>query len=168
MRLDDTAPDGAVLIPLRARDGSVKAYTIVDAADADWVNQWHWGLTNNGYAQRGTLIGGVRRSHRLHRELLGLVKGDGLEVDHINRDRLDNRRSNLRVVTRRENAQNMSSQRKSTSPHRGVWWGKHVNKWIAQIKVGGRARHLGCFDDEMEAARVAKEARLAAFPYALD
>lgn len=169
MRLDDTAPDGAVLIPLRARDGAVRAYAIVDAEDADFVNQWRWSLGSNGYVHRGTCrAGGVQRTYRLHREIMGLVPGDGLEVDHINRNRLDNRRSNLRVATRMMNAQNTSGQRKSTSPHRGVHWAKHIGKWVANIKIDGRVRNLGCFEDELEAARVARQARLAAFPYAVD
>lgn len=167
MRPDDTAPDGAVLIPLRARDGSIRAYAIVDAADADWANQWHWSL-NGPYACRGTMSGGVRRTHRLHREILGLKPGDGLHADHINRNKLDNRRSNLRAVTRSGNAQNTPSQRASSSVHRGVHWAKHANKWVAHIKIDGRTRHLGCFVDELEAARVAKAARMEAFPYATD
>lgn len=168
MRLDDTAPDGAVLIPLRARDGSVRAYAIVDAADADWVNQSRWCLGGKGYAYRAVSVGGAQQWHTMHRDLLGLAPGDGLEADHINRNKLDNRRSNLRVVTRAENAQNMPKYRGSSSRFRGVHWAKKSNKWIAQARIDGRLRHLGCFDDEMEAARVAREARLDAFPYAVD
>lgn len=168
MRLDDTAPDGAVLIPLRARDGSVRAYAIVDAADADWVNQSRWNLVTKGYAQRAVRVGDRQRFRTMHRELMGLVPGDGLEVDHINRNKLDNRRSNLRVVTRAENAQNMPKYRGSSSRFRGVYLDRSTRKWRANIRIAGRVRSLGCFDDEMEAARVAREARLAALPFAVD
>jgi hypothetical protein len=104
----------------------------------------------------------------MHREILGLKRGDGLEGDHINHDSLDNRRSNLRVVTSVGNSQNTSSQKKSTSIYRGVHWAKHANKWVAHIKIDGKTRHLGCFTDELQAARVAKAARMNAFPYAVD
>ena len=49
-------------------------------------------------------------THYLHREVLGLTPGDGLETDHRNGDRLDNRRSNLRVATRAQNAQNVPAR----------------------------------------------------------
>lgn len=98
-----------VLIPLRARDGAVRAYAIVDAGDADWVNQWRWCL-NNGYvgrrATRQESGSGPRRLIYLHRALGGLMHGDEVEVDHFDLDHLNNRRKNLRIVTHAQNGQN--------------------------------------------------------------
>lgn len=165
MHPDDTAPDGAVLIPLRARDGSVRAYAIVDAADADFVNQWRWSLRSGGYVHRGT---NSRGHYFLHRELLGCVEGDGVVVDHINRNRLDNRRSNIRATTKQGNGQNSSSQRGKSSQYRGVHWSKTSKCWIVQVKVDGRAKHIGRFTDEEEAARAAQAARRMHYSHAVD
>jgi hypothetical protein len=77
-----------------------------------------------------------------------------MEVDHVNGDGLDNRRSNLRVCTHAENARNQSSRtRMSTSRFRGVVWAKDRRKWRAMIGDNGRTVHLGNFTDEIEAAQ---------------
>lgn len=166
MRPDDTAPDGAVLIPLRARNGSIRAYAIVDAADADWVNRYRWALSG-GYAFRTTQVDGRKRTLWLHREILGLTSGDGLSGDHKNRDRLDNRRSNLRPIPRPSNSQNKGVRPGSSSRYRGVSWDASRRKWVAQVN-NGRHVYLGRFDDEIEAARAARQGRARLLPYAVD
>lgn len=167
MRPDDTAPDGAVLIPLRARDGSARAYAIVDAADADWVNRYRWSLGTSGYAARTTGRDSTRRGYLMHREVLGLVPGDGLEGDHINRNRLDNRRENLRAVPKRAQQQNLTSKGK-TSKYRGVHWYARKRKWRACITVSGKTRVIGQFDSEVAAAEAARAERERLMPYATD
>jgi hypothetical protein len=162
MCLQDT-----VRIPLYARDGSVRAYTIVDVADADWVNQWRWGITDD-YAARRVDVAGTRGTIYLHRALLGLVPGDGLEGDHRNRNRLDNRRLNLRRATHNGNKQNRSTGDGKTSAHRGVYFDARRRKWRAQIQVAGKKSYLGSFTTEEEAARVARDARDRLMPYAID
>src|SRR5688572_13204571 len=79
-------PDGSVGIPLRAQDGSIRAWAIVDASDADFASQWLWCLVE-GYAARTVYPDDGRYTVKLHRALLGLVPGDGLEGDHISRDK---------------------------------------------------------------------------------
>lgn len=69
---------GVAHIPLSARDGSIRAYAIVDATDAHWINQWRWHL-DKGYARRNEWRDGKCIAILLHRELLGLRSGDGLE-----------------------------------------------------------------------------------------
>lgn len=78
---------------------------------------------------------------------------EGLEVDHINRDRLDNQRQNLRVVTRQQNAQWRQGLPNSTSRFKGVGLYKRRNIWRAYIKTNGKIIHLGYFDSEEDAAR---------------
>jgi hypothetical protein len=161
MQTQDTA-----LIPLRASDGSVRAYTTVDSADADWVNQWTWRPHPKGYASRHDRSTGTDRIVLLHRALLGLTHGDGFEGDHINRDRLDNRRANLRKLPKNANQQNTPSKRGSSSIYRGVT--KHRNRWQAVVTTNGRRIHLGSFTDEHEAGRAALLGRQRYLPYSQD
>lgn len=97
-------------IPLRARDGSIRTYALVDESDYQWLNQWTWRLSSTGYARRGITVGDWREKRivqlRMHREIVGLPLGDPREVDHINGNALDNRRVNLRATTHAENHQN--------------------------------------------------------------
>lgn len=159
-----------VRIPLRARDGTIRAYALIDADDAAFVNQWRWYLKirrEGGYVARTDYSEG-QRTLRLHRELMGLPRVyDGREVDHIDRDPLNCQRSNLRVVTHAGNMQN-TPRRIGTSEHRGVVWDERYHKWRARITVNGKRQHLGRFDTEEEAARVSREARARLLPYATD
>jgi hypothetical protein len=151
-------------IPLRRRDGSIRAYAIVDDADYAELAQHRWHLTPYGYAARD--IGG--RAHKrkiyMHRQIAGLDFGDPREADHDNLNRLDDRRSNLIVVAKRGNRQNVRANRGSTSAYRGVSWVAKRGKWLAQAKVDGRAAFIGHFDSELEAARAAAAVRAAFMP----
>lgn len=109
----------------------------------------------------------VRRHFRLHRELLGLSESDTREVDHINRDRLDNRRCNLRVVTHAQNGQNVPAQG-GTSPHRGVSFCRQTGRWRAHVMIDGKQNQLGRFDTEQEAAIAAAAFRRKHMPFAED
>jgi hypothetical protein len=104
----------------------------------------------------------------MHRELLGLKRFDGIIGDHINRDHLDNRRTNLRKIQKHLSSQNQPSHAGSSSSYRGVTWNKRQRKWQASVKASGRYFYLGLFTDESEAARVAQRARLRLLPGAVD
>ena len=73
-------------------------------------------------------------------------------VDHINNYRSDNRVENLRWCTRQENTHNSKKHRDCSSNYKGVSWFKSMNKWRARIYVNKKEKHLGLFDDEIEAA----------------
>jgi hypothetical protein len=171
MQWDDSVPEGAVRIPLCAKDGSVRAYALVDAADAEFINQWRWCLHPDGYARRTKYLGYQSRpmykTYSMHRELVQIPVDERVEVDHINRVRLDNRRSNLRVLPLGKNAQNRRATGGS-SVHRGVYWSKEAQKWKAVINVNKSPKGLGFFDDELEAAEAARQARKRYFPYSVD
>lgn len=156
------------LIPLLAKDGSIRAHVIVDAADVAWATQWRWSLNKNGYAQRDQRRGGDRRVILMHRELLGLQTGDEIEGDHINRNRLDNRRSNLRAVSKIVNRQNLSSRTASSSRFRGVSWRSDMGKWVAQVSHGRTNHYLGCFENEIDAAEAARQGRMRLLSGAVD
>ena len=115
--------------------------------------------------------GGRSRSRLafLSRIILDVDGRTDVEVDHINRDPLDNRRANLRLVPARgANSQNVSSHRDSKSRYRGVSWDRTKSKWIARVWLNGRNVNLGRFDDEAEAGEVARAYRLEHMNYAID
>lgn len=129
---------------------------LVDDVDADAVNKFKWCAcrTKRGrfVAVRGTRVNGKRRLVYLHRYLMGLEPGDGLEVDHIDFDGLNNQRSNLRVVSPRANKEYQPS-RGGSSRFVGVTFDKARNRWRAQIQVDGQMKNLGRYETEAEAAK---------------
>lgn len=155
-------------IPLRARDGSVRAYALVDDGDYDALDERRWCLSSpGGYAQRGTSENGRSYSIFMHRQILGLGRGrdDPRLTDHINGNRLDNRRCNLRVVTSAENAQNKRLNANNSSGYKGVYWNRECQKWQAYGKVNGRIKYLGLFNDLEAAAKVAHNYRARHLPF---
>lgn len=144
------------------------AFALVDDEDYEDVMRRKWCLDGNGYVCASFRIDGVKRMDRLHRYLLGLRPGNALEGDHKNRNRLDNRRSNLRIVTRAQQLQNRSGSLSSRSRFRGVGWHLQKKKWRAYVNVDGRQKHLGYFDLEIDAARAAKSARERFLPYSIE
>ncbi len=78
--------------------------------------------------------------------------------DHINGNKLDNRRENLRVCTLAENNRNRTIYKNNKSGFKGVYWSRADKKWRAQIKINNRMIYLGIFDDLLEAALTYDEA----------
>ena len=103
-------------------------YALVDAADYEWLKQWTWRL-QNGYAVRYE----NGRTIYMHREIM--KPPEGMLVDHINHNKLDNCRSNLRVCTRQENMCNRGKCPGSSSRFKGVGYSKEQHKWSAKIMV---------------------------------
>lgn len=165
-----TMPSAVARIPLYDRYGCVRTYMTVDAADADWVNQWQWKISSppSSYAYRVDRADGKTVNILFHRALLGLEPGDERQVDHIDRDRLNNRRGNLRVVPKGANAQNLASRSGSSSQYRGVHWDKQARRWRATVHTGGKVHVIGLFVDEHEAGAAARSARMRLMPYAVD
>lgn len=129
--------------------------TIVDAADYDWLNQWKWHITSHGYASRDP------KTTYLHRFILNAPKG--MWVDHINGDRLDNRRCNLRICTRQENLRNQKKQSGRSSKYKGVCWHNQSKCWMAYIKHNKVSMNLGCYKKEEDAACAYNEAATRLF-----
>lgn len=154
-------------IPLRARNGTVRAWTLVDEAAYEWLMQWPWHL-NKRYVARN-IPAGTRRQRPLflHRLLLGLELGDRRQGDHWNLDKLDNRRSNLRVATKAQNMQNVGANRGARSPYRGVSL-IPSGKWQAEVQINHQRFYLGVFESETEAAAVASDFRREHMPYAVE
>ena len=76
-----------------------------------------------------------------------------LVVDHINRDKLDNKVENLQIITQRKN---VSKDKKGTSKYTGVSWNIRNKKWVSQIRINGKVKYLGLFNTELEASEAYK------------
>jgi len=111
-------------IPLKNKLGEIIEYALVDKNDFERVNDIRWYL-GDGYAS--SKIGG-----RMHRFILNTKKGDPI-VDHINNNRLDNRKINLRFTTYSQNNQNKSKKNGCSSIYIGVCYRKSTEKWICKI-----------------------------------
>lgn len=126
------------------------AVTVVDDEDFAFLSRWKWKLHPQGYAARSSWRDGRYYTVLLHR--LVAQTPDGLETDHRNGDKLDNRRANLRAVTHAVNERNKPLSRRNTSGVKGVTWDKNRQKWMAKTKHEGRHVNLGRFDTLDEAA----------------
>jgi len=125
--------------------------SLVDDGDYERINQYRWYAQKSGnvfYAARGlpNRGGGIY----MHQDIISTKKGE--MTDHINGNGLDNRRKNLRIVTHRENLQNLHI--KKTSKYPGVYWNKQKEKWQTQIKTPLGRQHLGVYSDEETAGLI--------------
>lgn len=127
-------------------------FALVDAADFQELSKHKWCAENHKhtlYAARNISTSKGRRILRMHVAILG--KRPGMEIDHINRNGLDNRRANLRFVTRQENCRNLTKRKNCSSEYIGVSFFGRTKKWRSQICLDGKRIHLGYFDKETEA-----------------
>lgn len=130
-------------------------WTIIDKEDlvkvVPFVNnrgvQEKWCAHDSGW---GCYAIGTRHSVKLHRVIVG-AKGNQEIVDHINGDRLDNRKSNLRIVTPAENNKNMRKRVNNTSGYQGVYKDTHSELFVAEIHIGNKKLHIGRYDTLAEA-----------------
>lgn len=138
------------LIPVRPRVGEgVAGYALVDQADA-YLAAYRWRFDREGYAWGS--VEGKGRVY-MHRLILGLTRADGRkrQGDHINGQRLDNRRANLRVVSSFENNHNRRPLRGSSSRFVGVTWHARRGKWQAIVNIARKNHYLGVFEREEDA-----------------
>lgn len=144
---DSIIPEGSRLIPL-----SKGQFAIVDEADFEWLNQWSWYLGTKGYAGRdqGRNKSEKRRYIRMH--TLITCPPPGMVTDHLNGNKLDNRRSNLRICTQAKNTRNSKPHSDSKSGFRGVSWHGLTDKWQARVSINGKEKYLGLYDTREEAA----------------
>lgn len=133
--------------------------TIIDDNDYDLVTQYSWHVIFKNankipYAQNRIWNKELKKYENwsLHRWLLRPPKN--MDIDHINGNSLDNRRSNLQVVPRSMNIFNKAPYHKSkrSSQYRGVCWDKSRNKWSAHICRQGKQKTIGRYDNEKDAA----------------
>lgn len=118
---------------------------LLDAENVDLVSSYQWAVGIHGYVTSGA----GKRQILLHRLVAGA--GNGCIVDHVNRNKLDNRRSNLRICTCQQNMFNREQQANNQSGYKGVCQTKD-GLWQAQIQYCGRAVYLGRYGDALSAA----------------
>ena len=127
------------------------AVAMVSDEDYNRLSQWKWHRCDQGYAKRTVWQKGKYLRFLMHR--VALECPPGFIVDHINGNRLDNRRENLRICTVTDNNHNRRAEH-GTSKYKGVCWYRRDKCFRAKIRVGSNNRkHLGNFKDEVEAAR---------------
>jgi len=130
-------------------------WTILDVEDYYKFANIGWAL--GGYKKNFYAVGGIKNKNgefeivRLHRAIMNPPKRR--VVDHRNGNGLDNRRENLRIATKSQNACNNRKRRNSTSRFIGVYFHKWHGLWVASIWYRGKKIWLGQFESEIEAAK---------------
>lgn len=128
---------------------------IIDLEDVDKVKQYKWSMHNIGYV--------CSRSNNLLLHRLITNCDDNMVIDHINHNKLDNRKFNLRVCTQQQNMMNQSIRNTNKSGCSGVYFDKICKKWIAQITIYRKTKHLGRFNTKEEAIKKRKQAEIDLF-----
>ena len=124
-------------IQLGGRKGStIKGFAIVDNEDYEELNSFCWYLDTHGYAFRNGKKGESQSHFSMHRQI---TKPEKIyDVDHINRDRLDNRKKNLRICERSLNIHNSNLKKNSKSGAKGVTYYSQGNTWRARMRYKGK------------------------------
>lgn len=123
-------------------------FALVEDEDFEWLNQWKWTAEQKDYtfyARRNS----KKKKVYLHRQIIGAKKGE--VVDHINRDGLDNRRKNLRIVTPTQNNYNQKIRVDNTSGYKGIWWNRQRQKWVVEIWARKQKYYFGGYKNIQEA-----------------
>ncbi|MDH5219038.1 MAG: AP2 domain-containing protein [Gammaproteobacteria bacterium] len=139
------------------------AVALVDSDNFENLSRYTWHLDSNGYAARNAPRKSGKKKIYMHRVINKTP--EGMCTDHINLNKLDNRKANLRTVTHQQNEQNKMprskyNKKKCSSSFKGVSWVKRDNRWSAYITTDKKRKHIGYFQDEVEAARAYDEAAI--------
>lgn len=132
-----------------------RAFALVDDEDYEELSKHVWHL-RGGYASRHVEWPGKGDAWRhmpMHRQIMDISKDDKRYVDHVDRNRLNNQRSNLRICTPTGNAINRGLSAANKSGYKGVSWCKKLMKWRAQIQFSKKKIAIGFFDTAEDAYR---------------
>ena len=135
-------------------------FALVDYEDYEYLNELKWHLHKNGnqlYAQTTFYENKKRKQIYMHRLILEPKEKC---IDHVNGNGLDNRKCNLRMCERHENALNRKKNINNLSGFKGVSWFKPSQKWRAQIQYKKIVYHLGSYEKRIDAARAYNEAAI--------
>ena len=121
---------------------------VVDDEDYSRLSKYKWCCRSDGYVVRSTRVKGKSKTLYMHREILQTP--EGMDTDHINHNKLDNQKTNLRACTRAQNLYNQK-QKQNISGYKGVE--RVGQRWRAAIGIDGKYVRLGCFLNKEDAAR---------------
>lgn len=136
-------------------------FVLLDDDTPNEILSMNWRISKKGYVTTTQYLGKIDGKYKttgiyLHR--LIAIPPFKMQVDHINGNKLDNRKQNLRICTNQQNNRNINAHKDSTSKYKGVSWDKTNKKWLVQITDQyGKNRHIGRFVDEIEAANAYNE-----------
>lgn len=136
-------------------------FAIVDDEDFEELNKFSWHASASGYAVRK--IG----NENIHMHRLINKTPCGLQTDHINRNRTDNRKKNLRTVTNQQNSFNKKTYKNNKSGINGIHWDKSRNRWKAFITFNGKMINIGRYKkiEDALSARIEAEKKYISFPF---
>lgn len=139
--------DNICFIQIYDRQNKPKCVVMIDKEDYDKVKDYKWYCRNgnNKNTVSNNMIGYLSR-------LLTNTTDPKIKVDHINHNRLDNRKKNLRPCTHAQNLYNQLRHTTNKSGKKGVYWYPPLKKWVAQVRYNGSSFHLGYFKTKEEAA----------------
>lgn len=133
--------------------GKRKGYAVVDADMLESLSGFKFFIDRDGYfrAYLHNPLTGKTIITGLHQLVFGTSRKT--QIDHKNTYKLDNRRTNLRRATISQNNANCGIKKvPKTSRFKGVSWSKVCKKWVVHIRINGKSKHVGLFEDEIEAA----------------
>lgn len=145
----ELSKDGSYMI---GYTGNKNDKFLFDVEDYDLIKHYYWSTTSTGYIQstkRPSENNGIAMF--FHRLVMGKTNIREDEVDHINRDKKDNRKENLRVCSHAQNMKNSSMQKNNKSGYLGVYWSKKDKSWYSQITLNRKHIHLGYTKTKEEA-----------------
>lgn len=124
---------------------------LVDDEDYALVQGYKWFMSPQGYAWAHDYSqgwqAGMRGSVLMHRLIMGATQGQ--TVDHVNRNKTDNQRGNLRLASYSEQNLNTKTRSDNTSGHRGVYWESRRNCWRVCLNHDNKQLHVGQFKDKL-------------------
>src|SRR5439155_1740450 len=125
---------------------------LVDDDLFEYLDQFNWQITPKGYVLRCSHINGVNTIHQIHR-VISKINNPKIQIDHIDENKLNNQKDNLRIATNSQNQANRSKIKQSSSKYKGVSWYHWRNKWLVRIGYNNYDIHIGYFTNEIEAAK---------------
>lgn len=121
-------------------------FVLIDNEDFEIISSFKWYYHTTGYARTST-----PKKIYMHRLILKANKKE--QVDHINGDRLDNRRMNLRLCTEQQNHFNITKHKDNKSGFKGISWDSSRSLWVAHIQANKKLTHIGRFANKLDAIK---------------